>query len=24
AINCILWPWMFLLMRRVRRAWHVR
>ncbi|MFA0414347.1 rod shape-determining protein MreD [Vibrio renipiscarius] len=24
AINCILWPWMFLLMRRVRRHWHVR
>jgi rod shape-determining protein MreD len=23
-INCILWPWMFLLMRRVRRHWHVR
>ncbi|WP_434997594.1 rod shape-determining protein MreD [Vibrio scophthalmi] len=23
-INCILWPWMFLLMRRVRRRWHVR
>ncbi|MEH0667195.1 rod shape-determining protein MreD [Vibrio scophthalmi] len=24
AINCILWPWMFLLMRKVRRHWHVR
>ncbi|MBY6197082.1 rod shape-determining protein MreD [Vibrio hangzhouensis] len=23
-INCILWPWMFLLLRRVRRQWHVR
>ncbi|MGR5489214.1 rod shape-determining protein MreD, partial [Vibrio alfacsensis] len=23
-INCILWPWMFLLLRRVRRPWHVR
>ncbi len=23
-INCILWPWMFLLMRRIRRHWHVR
>ena len=23
-INCILWPWMCLLMRRVRRHWHVR
>ncbi|WP_162047207.1 rod shape-determining protein MreD [Vibrio taketomensis] len=23
-INCILWPWMFLLMRRIRRRWHVR
>ncbi|MEZ9461888.1 rod shape-determining protein MreD [Vibrio splendidus] len=23
-INCILWPWMFLLMRRVRRHWYVR
>lgn len=24
VINCILWPWMFLLMRRIRRQWHVR
>lgn len=24
AINCILWPWMFLLLRRVRRHWHMR
>lgn len=24
TINCILWPWMFLLMRRIRRQWHVR
>lgn len=23
-INAILWPWMFLLMRRVRRHWHIR
>ncbi|MFY2509746.1 rod shape-determining protein MreD [Vibrio pectenicida] len=23
-INTILWPWLFLLMRRVRRHWHVR
>ena len=23
-INCILWPWLFLLMRRVRRHWHIR
>lgn len=23
-VNCILWPWMFLLLRRVRRLWHVR
>ncbi|WP_425425266.1 rod shape-determining protein MreD [Vibrio sonorensis] len=23
-INCILWPWLFLLMRRFRRHWHVR
>ncbi|NGZ12860.1 rod shape-determining protein MreD [Vibrio aestuarianus] len=23
-INCILWPWMFLLLRRVRRHWHVK
>ncbi|MBE4592786.1 rod shape-determining protein MreD [Vibrio navarrensis] len=24
VINCILWPWVFLLMRRIRRHWHVR
>ncbi|WP_105900783.1 rod shape-determining protein MreD [Vibrio gangliei] len=24
AINCILWPWMFLLLRRLRRHWHMR
>ncbi len=23
-INAILWPWLFLLMRRIRRTWHVR
>ncbi|MCG7491539.1 MULTISPECIES: rod shape-determining protein MreD [Vibrio] len=23
-INAILWPWLFLLMRRIRRHWHVR
>ncbi len=23
-ISCILWPWMFLLLRRVRRHWHIR
>ncbi|MGF1750249.1 MULTISPECIES: rod shape-determining protein MreD [Vibrio] len=23
-INCILWPWMFMLLRRIRRHWHVR
>ncbi|PMH39881.1 rod shape-determining protein MreD [Vibrio sp. 10N.286.49.B3] len=23
-INGILWPWVFLLMRRVRRHWHIR
>ncbi|GEM75954.1 rod shape-determining protein MreD [Vibrio sagamiensis] len=24
VINAILWPWLFLLMRRIRRLWHVR
>ncbi len=23
-INCILWPWLFLLLRRIRRHWHVK
>ncbi len=23
-IDCILWPWLFLLLRRVRRHWHIR
>ncbi|GLO59771.1 rod shape-determining protein MreD [Vibrio sp. MACH09] len=23
-VNCILWPWLFLLLRRVRRHWHIR
>lgn len=23
-VNCILWPWLFLLLRRIRRHWHVR
>lgn len=23
-VNCILWPWVFLLLRRVRRHWHIR
>ncbi|WP_428772832.1 rod shape-determining protein MreD [Vibrio sp.] len=23
-INCILWSWLFLLLRRVRRHWHVK
>lgn len=24
VISCILWPWMFLLLRRVRRHWHIK
>ena len=24
GVNCILWPWLFLLLRRVRRHWHIR
>ncbi len=24
VVNCILWPWMFLLLRRVRRHWGMR
>ncbi len=24
VINCILWPWLFLLLRRIRRHWHIR
>lgn len=24
VIACILWPWLFLLLRRVRRHWHVK
>ncbi len=24
VVNCILWPWIFLLLRRVRRHWHIR
>ncbi len=24
VISCILWPWLFLLLRRVRRHWHIR
>ncbi|SHF22986.1 rod shape-determining protein MreD [Vibrio gazogenes] len=23
-ISCILWPWLFLLLRRVRRYWNIR
>ena len=23
-INCILWPWLFLLLRRVRRHWYIK
>ncbi|MDB1122880.1 rod shape-determining protein MreD [Vibrio algarum] len=23
-IDCILWPWLFMLLRRVRRHWHIR
>jgi len=23
-ISCILWPWMFLLLRRIRRHWHIK
>ncbi|WP_394244795.1 rod shape-determining protein MreD [Vibrio astriarenae] len=23
-VTCILWPWMFLLLRRVRRHWHIK
>ena len=24
VISCILWPWMFLLLRRVRRHWNIK
>jgi rod shape-determining protein MreD len=24
VISCILWPWMFLLLRRVRRYWNIK
>ncbi|CAM3720344.1 Rod shape-determining protein MreD [Vibrio aerogenes CECT 7868] len=24
VISCVLWPWMFLLLRRVRRYWNIK
>jgi rod shape-determining protein MreD len=24
VISCILWPWMFLLLRRIRRHWNIK
>ncbi|MDW6002014.1 rod shape-determining protein MreD [Vibrio mangrovi] len=24
VISCVLWPWLFLLLRRVRRYWNIR